>query len=109
MQMQSFDLGKVTSGMFVPSNGAEIEGSAFGLRAIFRLAGIQENPEFAVPDGRVPFSLMFHGPGGLDWPQGMVKFIFPDLGEAEIFVVPVGMVDRDAGLAGGLVYQACFN
>lgn len=109
MQVRSVDLGTANGEMFAPSNGLEIEGSAFGLRALFRLVEVQETPDFAVPDGRVPFSLIFHGPKGLDWPQGTVTFMFPDLGEAEIFVVPIGMVDRGAGPAGGMVYQACFN
>jgi len=49
------------------------------------------------------FSLVFHGPGTNFIPQGSHKLKHEQLGEVEIFLVPVGQ-DKD-----GFEYEAVFN
>ena len=49
------------------------------------------------------FSIYFHGPTNLFMPQGMHKLRQTQLGEFEIFLVPVAQ-DKD-----GFQYEAAFN
>lgn len=41
------------------------------------------------PDGRKPFSLVFHGQRGLHFPQQIVTMENDTMGELSIFVVPI--------------------
>jgi len=49
------------------------------------------------------FSLFFHGPMEFCLPQGIHKLLHNDLGEIDLFLVPVGK-DKD-----GYQYEAVFN
>ena len=40
--------------------------------------------------GRVPFSLLFHAPAGTDAPQQTFALRHAELGELELFMVPLG-------------------
>ena len=53
---------------------------------------------------RVPFSLVFHAPGGELAPQQTFTVRHPQLGELEIFLVPLGP-DRERGMT----YEAVFS
>ena len=49
------------------------------------------------------FSLVFRGPRAAFLPQAMYRFHHADLGELDIFIVPIGQEDGD------LFYEAVFN
>ncbi len=49
------------------------------------------------------FALLFHGPGGCFLPQGIYRLEHDDLGEIDLFLVPVGQ-DQE-----GFQYEAVFN
>lgn len=53
-------------------------------------------------DGREPFALLFRGPAHTPLPQQVHRFVHPELGELDIFVVPVEVT------ADGLGYEAIF-
>ena len=53
--------------------------------------------------GRAPFSLLFRGPEGMELPQGVYKVAHDDLGDGEIFLVPLGPGKE------GVLYEAVFN
>jgi hypothetical protein len=53
---------------------------------------------------RVPFSLIFHAPGGELHPQGTFTVRHPQLGELAIFLVPLG-----AQQDGAIAYEAVFS
>jgi len=50
-----------------------------------------------------PFALIFKGPGGSGQQQGMVKLTHDDMGEFDIFLVPVEEDQR------GRLFEAIFN
>jgi hypothetical protein len=53
---------------------------------------------------RVPFSLFFHDADGSRFlPQQIVSFRHPELGEFELFIVPLGPDER------GMRYEAVIN
>lgn len=52
---------------------------------------------------RSPFSLLFHNPSQVLFPQGIYRMSHPDTGDVEIFLVPVARREQ------GFVYQAVFN
>lgn len=58
-----------------------------------------------LPQGmtRLPFSLLFHSAAEMLFPQGVYRVNHPEMGELEIFLVPV------ARHSPGFVYQAIFN
>ncbi len=45
---------------------------------------------------REPFALTFRGPPQLGLPQGIYKLSHPQLGEMEIFIVPISPTDFEA-------------
>lgn len=49
------------------------------------------------------YSLLFVGPSDMALPQSTYRFAHDDLGEFDMFIVPVGNVEK------GLQYQAVFN
>ncbi len=53
--------------------------------------------------GRASFSLLFRGPEGMELPQGVYKVAHDDLGDGEIFLVPLGPGKE------GVLYEAVFN
>jgi len=53
---------------------------------------------------RVPFSLVFHAPGGELLPQQIFTVRHPRVGDLEIFLVPLGP-QRD----GAMAYEAVFS
>ncbi len=53
--------------------------------------------------GRASFSLLFRGPEGMELPQGVYKVAHDDLGDGEIFLVPLGPGKE------GMLYEAVFN
>ena len=57
----------------------------------------------ATGDGRAPFSLVFRGPDEPVLPQRIYPLEHDDLGEIEIFLVPVGPDDD------GMRYEAVFS
>jgi uncharacterized protein DUF6916 len=71
-------------------------GETFTLRASdggaleITLAQVDPSPESQRPDRRVPFSLIFHGPETPLAPQAIWRVEHDDLGELDIFLVPLG-------------------
>ncbi len=65
-----------------------------------RMVGVQEQSKS--PHQEV-FTLIFHGPGQNFLPQGIHKLQHSELGEIDLFLVPVG---QDAQ---GFQYEAVFN
>lgn len=53
--------------------------------------------------GMERFSLIFHGPGDLFLPQRIYKLEHDEMGEIQIFIVPIGQ-DAD-----GFEYESVFN
>jgi hypothetical protein len=49
------------------------------------------------------FSLVFRGPRASPLPQAVYRFYHADVGELDIFIVPIGQEDSD------LFYEAVFN
>jgi len=58
-----------------------------------------------LPQGttRSAFSLLFHSDSPVLFPQGIYRMDHPDIGEVEIFLVPIARQQP------GFVYQAVFN
>lgn len=57
----------------------------------------------ATETGRAPFSIVFRGPADPVLPQRIYHFEHAELGDLELFVVPIG---RDAE---GVLYEAVFT
>jgi hypothetical protein len=58
----------------------------------------------SAPPGYEQFSVLFVGPASPAWPQGTYRFVHAQLGEAELFMVPVG---RRAG--DSVEYEVCIS
>lgn len=55
------------------------------------------------PAGRIPFALLFRGPGKIHLEQKIYRLAHGQKGRFDLFLVPVGP-DRD-----GMLYEAIFN
>ena len=53
--------------------------------------------------GMERFSLFFYGPASVFLPQQTYELVHPELGELQIFLVPLGQDTR------GITYEAVFN
>jgi hypothetical protein len=53
--------------------------------------------------GMERFSTFFYGPAGFFLPQQTYDLVHPELGESQIFLVPIGQDTR------GIKYEAVFN
>jgi hypothetical protein len=73
------------------------------------LSSCEESPyaaehEQRTADGRIPFSLIFHAADREHfWPQQTFSVSHPELGEVDLFIVPLGPDDR------GMQYQAVIS
>jgi hypothetical protein len=63
-----------------------------------------EREQWLASIDRVPFSLLFRAPGGDLLPQQTFAVRHPQLGELEIFLVPLG-----PGGDGAMAYEAVFS
>lgn len=79
----------------IETDGAAMDGTLAECRALGRRP--------SGPGQREPFSLIFRGPSGPAWPQGIYRLRHAALGEFELFLVPVGP-DRE-----GMRYEAIFT
>jgi hypothetical protein len=63
-----------------------------------------EREQWLASIDRVPFSLVFHAPGGELLPQQTFTLRHPELGELAIFLVPLGPASD-----GTVAYEAVFS
>jgi hypothetical protein len=74
---------------------------------VLRLSSVDDWSERAGPGAagrtRAPFSLVFHAPDGPVFTQGTYSLGHDELGNFELFIVPIG---RDAQ---GIMYEAVFT
>jgi hypothetical protein len=63
-----------------------------------------EREQWLASIDRVPFSLVFHAPGGELLPQQTFTARHPELGELAIFLVPLGPQGD-----GAMAYEAVFS
>lgn len=101
-------LEKLTREDFLPHVGAEfrVEGgnAAVDLKLVEALELGPKPKRLVKPGNRASaFSLRFRGPGQPFLPQQTWKLVHPQLGELQIFLVPIGREDD------GFVYEAIFN
>lgn len=75
-------------------------GIAYELR---KVEDLTETARHVAEGGRTPFSVTFRGPAEPVVPQGIRPLAHDDLGELEVFLVPVA---RDAD---GVSYEAVFT
>ncbi len=68
----------------------------------FALRLVEVNDRMTTPRQEI-FSLLFHGPAGFFLPQGIYRLKHGDLGELDLFLVPVGQDQQ------GFQYEAVFN
>jgi hypothetical protein len=100
----------LTSNFFAPHVGetfevAPAEGEAFeALLASCDETTYGEREQWLASIDRVPFSLVFHAPGGELLPQQTFTVRHAQLGEMAIFLVPLGP-QQD----GAMVYEAVFS
>ena len=104
-----YDRANVTEGL-THDDFAERVGETFSLAAPdgatleLTLAEANLSPEEnAVPGGRAPFELILDGPESPYAPQGTWRVAHDDLGEFEVFLVPLGPE------GGAMRYQAVFS
>ena len=64
---------------------------------------IAVTPDNALSAGRTPFSLIFRSPPGAPMPQRIYRLQHEELGDIELFLVPIGP-DAD-----GMCYEAVFS
>jgi hypothetical protein len=102
---------KLEAETFAPHVGEtfEVVPSVAGERFEAVLSSCEDTPygsreELRETLGRVPFSLMFHAPDP-SWyaPQQTFSLRHPELGELDLFLVPLGPDDR------GMRYQAVIS
>ena len=61
------------------------------------------NPEATEQNNMERYSLFFNGPADMFLPQGVYPFEHPEMGELQLFTVPVGQDER------GFQYEVVFN
>src|SRR5690349_21851060 len=61
------------------------------------------NPQGSEQSGMERFSLYFQGPGDVMLNQGTFTFEHPEMGELQLFTVPIGRDER------GVQYEVVFN
>jgi len=86
---------------FRPHIGTDFTVSGGERPVILRLADVNDA---GISNGMRQFSLLFHGPGDRQLPDGIHAMTHDALGPLEIFIVPV--VGSNAAR---IVYQACFS
>jgi hypothetical protein len=67
------------------------------------LSECEAAPESGPPEGRMPFSLIFHAPGPGYLPQQIFSVGHAELGDLDLFLVPLGPSQK------GMAYQAVVN
>jgi len=87
---------------FSPLLGTEVEVSAYGQQARLRIkqAALINSPS---PRATQPFHLVLSAPSTWRMPQGLFRLMHPQLGQIELFAVPIGP-DAD-----GFCYEVIFN
>jgi hypothetical protein len=82
--------------------GTEVEVSAYGQQALLRVkeAALIKSPS---PRATEPFHLVLGAPSTWRMPQGLFRMKHPQLGEIELFVVPIGPDGE------GFSYEVIFN
>ncbi len=83
-----------------------LEGSVVPIELKLRTAtalGREVENTAAFPSQRIPFSLVFHGPGGPHLPQKIYRLAHTTLGTFELFLVPIGPDTQ------GMRYEAIFT
>jgi hypothetical protein len=97
------DLASVTPDDFDALKGQRFDAHLPESEATFALtlAGVQRHP--GGTGFREPFSLELLGPPSPVYPQGVYRLRHPDLGELDLFVVPI------AGSEAGVTYEITFS
>lgn len=98
------DLSQLTYETFRDRIGESFRDTEAGIA--FELLQVEDLTEVArnvPPDARAPFSLMFRAPAESALPQGIRPLAHDELGDLELFLVPV------ANEPDGLRYQAVFS
>ncbi|GAA0717420.1 DUF6916 family protein [Dokdonella soli] len=96
-------LDQLTSADFRPHLGEEFRIHYSGeLPLTVRLSQVDDFQPGARHPGRAPFSLLFHGPKEGYLRQGTYTVEHPQMGRAEIFIVPLG--NDEAGMRYEVVF-----
>jgi len=97
------DLGSVTPDHFEPVKGQAFQArpATAGAQFPLVLAGIRRRS--GPPGFREPFSLEFLGPRPPVYGQGVYRLSHPQLGNLDVFLVPVGASDA------GVAYEVSFG
>ncbi len=99
------DLEPLTAATFSAHRGTSFSVMATGDELVeLRLTSIDELPRQSGAPRAQPFSLIFTGPRSPLLVQRTYRLAHPELGELEIFLVPIGYDEN-----GGLRYEAVFN
>jgi hypothetical protein len=84
-------LDKLTSADFRPHMGQDFHVHYGGETPfVIVLSAVEDYPQPAHDGLRAPFSLLFHGPRDPYLRQGVYAIEHPQMGRAEIFIVPLG-------------------
>jgi hypothetical protein len=100
---QILDLATVTIETFTPCLGQTFEAVFTDGRIPLKLAEASSLGVARTPEGRPPFSLLFHGATKLRLPQRVYRLENTTLGVMEIFLVQVGDTPNWSG------FEAIFN
>jgi hypothetical protein len=99
-------------GNFTIETFSEHLGSTFRIRPddseamdveLISATGLGESTSEEPPDRRQPFSIVFRGPGDVLLPQRIYKMEHEEIGNFELFLVPIGPDEK------GLRYEAIFT
>lgn len=100
---QILDLATSTLETFLPCLGQTFEAVFTDGRIPFKLAEASALGKARTPDGRPPFSLLFHGEPKLRLPQRVYRLENATLGTMEIFLVQISDTPSVS------CFQAIFN
>jgi hypothetical protein len=85
------ELAKLTSADFAQHMGQEFFVHYGGEQPlVIRLGDVEDLNASVAAKGRAPFSLLFHGPKDYYVRQGVYTVEHPQMGRADIFIVPLG-------------------
>lgn len=97
------DLATADAATFAPHRGTAFDVAGDDDAAlVLELVEVNERGAGS-PGGRAQFSLLFRGPSSPVLAQQIYPLRHAELGELELFLVPVGPID------GGFGYEAAFN
>ena len=97
-------LDNLTVSHFEPHICGQFRVDVAGIESIvFTLNEVWKGSAVSPVSGRTTFSLLFYGPTEPLLPQGTYRIEHPDLGNLDLFIVPLGPDNN------GVRYEAVFN